>query len=379
MKKQNRLILWAVVILLCCGIVLWVGRKSTRVHERPLGVASKSPSIAPTPAPNQNAVVPIAATNQGVVTTNAAASSPRKFVDIGILEQEAIMSEIRKQDLASIFRMWIEARHVDDDLMKQASLGSALAYVMRERMPSPDLLEQIRAFIADSSNSINERAQLLAALGRAATKESMDVLIQAATTLSDKQMRQAAFEQIRSAGAYAQRGDGAFHEELSPALEQVWRESQDQGLLPSIAVAMAKVGAPSGIELLLSSALDGSPNDLRTQVAQRSLLQEVLNPHAVPTLSALLVNQPPTSAASRLASGALANMVDAASAKALLNWLQSADAGAAPLAYDYVVRTRAPAQLAAWESALDPIMPFRSEKNREAIRAGLAEYHQDHR
>jgi hypothetical protein len=141
---------------------------------------------------------------------------------------------------------------------------------------------------------------------------------------------------------------------------------------------MARIGAPSSIELLISSALDStSQRNSQALLAQRAL-PEVLNPDAVTTLSTLLVNQPPTSAVSKLASSTLANMVDATSASALVNWLQNADSSAAPLAHDSVLLTRAPAHLAAWESALIPAVPFRSEKNREAIRTGLAEYRKNH-
>jgi hypothetical protein len=58
-----------------------------------------------------------------------------------------------------------------------------------------------------------------------------------------------------------------------------------------------------------------------------------------------------------------------------LNWLQNADESAAPFVHDYIVRAKSQALLNAWESALSPSVPFRSEKNREAIRAGLNEYH----
>ena len=66
-------------------------------------------------------------------------------------------------------------------------------------------------------------------------------------------------------------------------------------------------------------------------------------------------------------------------AKALFDWLEAADATAAPLAQDYVAHITSPAMLKASQAALDLSVPFRSEQNREAIRAGLAQYTANHK
>ncbi len=104
----------------------------------------------------------------------------------------------------------------------------------------------------------------------------------------------------------------------------------------------------------------------------------MFNPNAVPPLAARLASQPVGSSGSKLVSDRLARITTPAAAKALLNWLQEVDESASAMAHDYVVATTSPAQLQVWESALNPAVPFRSEKNREAIRGGLAEFHQDH-
>ena len=89
-------------------------------------------------------------------------------------------------------------------------------------------------------------------------------------------------------------------EKLSPTLEQVWRESSDPKLLLAAALSMAKIGAPSSIELLLSEALanDGA-NKARIDTA-RNALQGVYQPKAVPPLADRLVNQPSTDATAKL-------------------------------------------------------------------------------
>ena len=290
-------------------------------------------------------------------------------------ERNLIIDEIRNQDLLTFFRTWVESGR--SDRMKQKAVGFVFVQALRDNPPNPEVLAEMRKFIADSSNSSIERTLLLGVLSGVKNKESLDVLIEAATTLTDDDAKQAAINAIRFAGDV---GDhGTFHEELSPALERIWRESNEQQLLISTAEAMATVGAPSGIKLQIGSALtaDGIDN-VRAHAAQGSL-SEVMNPHAVPFLSELLANEPLTSLTSELAASTLNTIGDSTAAKALLNWLQNSDESAAPFAHGYVVRTRTNALLATWQSALDPTVSFRSEKNREAIRTGLAEYRQNHK
>jgi hypothetical protein len=57
--------------------------------------------------------------------------------------------------------------------------------------------------------------------------------------------------------------------------------------------------------------------------------------------------------------------------EALVAWLQTADASAATLAWEYTSQTAYPK---IWQAALDPAVPFHSEQNREAIRKALAPY-----
>lgn len=282
------------------------------------------------------------------------------------------MDPIGKLDAPDLFQAWIDAGSVDHDPVKQQATGNYLWAALRHRSTDPVVYDQMRSFIGDAGNSFNERGKLLNVLGEARTKEALDILIEIATTSPDAGLRATATNDIKSAGAPW--GDGKFHEELAPALERVWSATQDRLLLMSTAVAMAKVGAPSSIKLLVSSALPGVLQGGIRQRAAQEALHDVLNPHAVPVLGALLVDQLPTSATAWLASGTLAGMNAPSAAKSLLEWLEGADATAAQLARTYVVQARSPALIKAFRAALDPSVPFRSEVNREAIRSGLAQY-----
>jgi hypothetical protein len=59
--------------------------------------------------------------------------------------------------------------------------------------------------------------------------------------------------------------------------------------------------------------------------------------------------------------------------ESLVNWLRTRPENAAPLVDD-LIRQQIPVDPfeTAWATALDPVVPFRNEENRQAIRAALA-------
>jgi hypothetical protein len=137
---------------------------------------------------------------------------------------------------------------------------------------------------------------------------------------------------------------------------------------------MAKIGGPSGVELLLSAALAENGIDDARKLAAQSALRDVYKANAVPPLATRLVDQSPASDTTKLVAPILVKIGDVTAGKAVVSWLRGLDSNAAPLIRDLIVqRTTNPAMSAAWTAALDPAEPFRNEQNREAIRAGLDE------
>jgi hypothetical protein len=370
MTNQNKITLGIVTVLLCLGLALWRRQELRPARALPESPANPAPSAGPVPVPSPVAPAPV----QSGPGPGTVAVAQRKFGDMDVSERNAILAQIEKMELPAIFQAMLDAGRVEQDFRKQNSIQMILAYALRGKSPSPEFLAQLRAFLEDHSNSAFERTVLvLGVLQEASTKESVNLLIEEAIHSPDNDMRRLATGSI--AGVNAGWGDGIYHEEISPALERAWRESSDQGLLLSVALAMVKAGAASSVELLLDAALAPEGNDTVRQRLALDVLNSktVLNPHAIPPLVSRLANQPPTSPSSRLASHVLAQMNGVQPAtRALIDWLQSADASASPLARDLVVHTRDPAM---WQTALDPAVLFRSEENREAIRAGLAAYH----
>lgn len=377
MTNRNKILLLLTALVAAFGFALWPEGQAPKAHERTVSAGTKLPSVAATTQQSTAAQAqPVLEQPQSVLASSVVSSPKRKFADMGVLEASSIQKEIMKKDLATIFQLMLDAGRVEHDQMKQGAIASTLAQAMREKKPSADLLTQMQRFILNSSNLPHERAQVVGVLSTASTKESVDLLLRAAELLTDKELKQIAVTSVGRVGGLW--GDGTFHEELSPPLERAWRESQDQELLIFVAVAIAEVGASSGVSSLVDSALiDPGRDEVRVRAAKGAFADAtILNPSAVPPLAALLANQPLGSAGSKLASDTLAKSGIPAAGNALLQWLRGADESVAPQAQQYAAQTRTEAVLKLWESALNSTVPFRSEKNREAIRAGLAEYRQ---
>jgi hypothetical protein len=364
MKNQNKLILAALVVFPVVVIACWLLRKSPSPPPAARNSAGRPTAATPAlrevqPVPQQSEAAPAA----------KVATAQKKYSQLGVLERNAILTEIGKQDLPAIFRAMLDAERLEHDSMKQLHLQTTFADAFLNKQPSPEFLEHLYGFLINSSTSKSERDLLLGALRYASTKETVDLLLRVANTAPEQKIREAA---SGLAGVGAQGRGGS---QLSPALERVWRDTKNPDLLRSTAVSMARIGTPSGIELLLSAALTPDSKDQTRQIAAQDALLQVDKPEAAPPLAARLANQPPASEVVQLVAPILVRNPAPAAQEALVGWLRSRPENAAPLV-DHLIRQRIivdPFQ-SAWATALDPAVPFRNEENRQAIRAALAAY-----
>ena len=365
MKTRRR---WAagtaIAAMILGGLLLFILKK-TAVKK------SQSESMAPSEVWASRSVRPLASVEPEARSHNVAETRP--FVDLSAAERRAFMRSILQFEHRVIFQIMLSAARVEQDPMKEGAIATTLAQAIRERKPTPGFFAQLREFAINASNPRLERIEVIAVLSNAATRESLELLIDLSTNIADPDVRRITSESVGRVGAL--HGDGNT---LSSSLERVWRESSDNAMLVNVASSLAKIGAPSGIELLLASALKSDGRDNRLTAAQ-SALQEVYLPSAVPALASRLANQRSTSAPAKLVAPILANIGDGTAATAVVSWLQGQTEDASPLIQDLVVqRTRTEQMLAAWNAALAPAVPFRNEQNREAIRAALAVYRAGH-
>ena len=113
----------------------------------------------------------------------------KKISEMGIEEAAAVMEEIGKKDLASIFQHFLDAGRVENDFMKQSGVHITLSDALRNRQPDPGFLKKLREFIEDASNSELERGMVIGALSEAATKETGELLILLSEILKDKNLQ----------------------------------------------------------------------------------------------------------------------------------------------------------------------------------------------
>lgn len=322
-----------------------------------------------TPAP------PIAQPHLSVTESKTPTPSSKKFSEMGVFEEEAIVDEIKKQDLPAIFKAMLDAMRVENDSLKQMHLKTTFANALTVKKPTPEFIEQLYEFVTNKANTKFERGLLIGALEGAATKESLGLLIRLSKTAPDEETRDSATAFTIS----ATRLQGNRGRELSPLMERTWCETDNLTQMRSTASAMAKIGKPSGIELLLTAALaTDERNEERKAVAQ-SALEEVNDGDAVPPLAARLKDQPPTSEAFKLLAPILAGTSAPEGQQALVSWLQERPENVGPLVHDFIRNPQLYDPLeSAWAKALDPAVPFKNEENRKAIRENLDAYRASH-
>ena len=366
MKTKYKFILGTLVILLGVVIALWPIIKPPEATPGLLSTLDSQPTTF-APAPPQ--LSPVAKQPLPATTFNTPESPRKKFAAMGVLEERAIVAEIKKQDLPAIFQAMIDAERVEHDDLKQMHLQTTFSNALMKKKPNPEFMEQMYGFLTNRANSDFERHLLIGALKEAATKESVDLLLRVANTAPEKEIRGAA------AALSGVASSSMRPSELSPMLERTWQETSNPTLLRSTATAMSRIGTPSGIELLLSAALATDDRDKARQQAAYYALQEAYQSNAVPPLAARLANQPPTSPEVQLVAPILARITDPSASNAVVGWLQGRSENAAPLIHDYIrQRMLGDPFTSAWATALDPSVPFKNEENRKAIREALDAY-----
>lgn len=290
-------------------------------------------------------------------------------------ESRAILAEIEKGDFDSIIKAWIDAARVEHDRVKQTSIGLVWEMQMKERPVPPELYKKMKAMIHDPFYSLDERGDILGTLSVVNTLEATKILIDEATTQTDAEMKQKAIFAIANLSE-------SNNEAIAALLEPLWKESNDPLMLKSVAKAIGTIGKASSVEMLFNAVLAGH-RDLHDERASAAWngLRLAYTENAIPPLAAALEKNPPGSRASQLALDTLAHIVNpapdgGASPRTVIKWLQTADSSAAPSAKEWVGKSQ---QIKAAQAALDPSVPFRSEANREALRAGLDAYRAGHK
>jgi len=361
MRKKVFVLFGLLIVLLGVATVLWRNRPGSSAPAAPAALSGGS-----------------SVTNNTSVTSPSGASPDAtfagpKFINMSGRDRRLFLRELGKRDINTIFHAMLDAQRVDHDPLKQMAVRSVLGDALRDKSPSPSFLAELRAFVTDGSNSNFERKLVIGALESASTPATVDLLTQIAASSPEKDIREACGALVGVGGL------GRGGEEVTPVLERAWRETRDPDVITSTSLEMAKIGTPSSIDLLLAAALAPEGAQKVRSDAALHALEVVYRPNAVPALVSRLGNQAESSPVAKLVVPILVRIGDVTAGKAVTDWLREQNEDATPFVYDLIVQqTLNPPMLDAWKSALDPAIAFSNQRNKDAIRTGLAAYRAGH-
>lgn len=276
---------------------------------------------------------------------------------------------------AELWQRW-EKLFSRGDYQQIPIVGALLAENLR-RDPDAAIYRDIYGLLERSEVSLEQKSILIDLLGEIATPEALARLIELAQEGIESPLYLPALNAISRIGD--NRWDGRFHEELAADLDALWSnfDGGDQALLTAVAKAMAAVGAPASLDLLLRTVADRGQeagpdkeaakdkNRIKQTVAFAAI-PKVRNPAAGDVLKNWLQQEPLGTAAFEASGLALANVGSPDATQALLEWAETApDEGARRVA-DWLSRIRDTASLDLLSASRDAVA-FHSEEVKAAF------------
>ncbi len=251
-------------------------------------------------------------------------------------------NSLLQQQPITLWQQWIGLLEATDKNHQMAwmLIGYALPYRLQTSQNQELVYQQMADIVSHSDNSLKAREQTIQILGWTATVPALQILL-------DETFRHSPDSEIRLKLLYAieqladVRWDNRFHPELSGLLETAWQQVQytdDMPLLLTIGVAIAKIGAPEGVELLFNSITNSqvdTPEQPPQVIAALKALLEVRNPVLVPLLANNLTAYQPDNPIFLVSGEALATMGNLQATKHLFNWATSAPESMAALTNDW--------------------------------------------
>ena len=344
------------------------GLPSLQAHEPP--PAQHAPAAAKPAAPNANPPT----------LTSAALEERRRMLNQRREFAQALMRQSPADLLNRLRALWGPADQSGRLEEKSAVIGALTAVLRGQDKQSNDAaIQQMADCLRDTSLSSSIRSEVASILGAIQTPQSVQVLVGEYQQAANEQIREALAREIAKTGD--DRWGARFHEDLSPALETAWPTAKgDPNFAQAVAVALAKVGTPSGVTLLIGEVAGSATtveglSELTQPSAQAaaSALDRVRNPNAVRVLATGLLG-PGTSVVQQYICGnTLATMGDADATRTLLKWASTAPDSGAPWASYWFGKLRDTASFQLVEAATGETgqVPFTSATVRNAVALGL--------
>ena len=272
---------------------------------------------------------------------------PINLVQASVKKRQLFFNDLLKQDSMTTFLQLINllSPPTQEDRIVEGLLIRALSYQLQHSTNNEEIYNMTLQLLNDPIWQNKIKLQMVELMGRTATPGSLEVLLAFALTYPDSSIEFALRKNIANIGDM--RWDGRFHSELSPLLENKWRVETDERLTSSLAIGLAKVGAPEGVALLLSEVLKGgtSIEDFSRQEdpkikAAFHAIKYVRNPKAVSVLENVLNNSAGSNLAVDVSGTTLSTMGRVEATKVLLKWAQNASDESLPFIKKWFSKTR---------------------------------------
>jgi len=232
--------------------------------------------------------------------------------DLGILEKKTVVE---------LWDDWQIALAMGD---RSSNLIKAALIKKLRINPDPGVLKNLESVLQSTEIPYDEKIPVVDLLQRAATPETLKILIESAQNLTLHQKdNKAILAGIANFGKYGWKD--TFHEELSPILEKEWVNSSEleNSYKEAIANALASVGSESGVKVLIDS-LSSDKVDKETKRIIGSAFSRLKNPAAVKPLAEILYKEKYYgNSIWELSGDALASMDHPDATRTLVNWAQS--------------------------------------------------------
>jgi hypothetical protein len=290
----------------------------------------------------------------------------------GIGGRQAAYDQLLEQPPMEVWQHW-QTLFEQNEVSELTLVNHALAQRLQQ-VEDQKVYEAINERLQQADLPNERKAWLVALLTEVATPAALDILLDAAINQSDAELRNTALDGIRQMGD--RRWDGRFHPELSPALETTWSQAgaMDAGLLTALALTMAKLGAPSGVEQLMET-VDGSGKALQDidqehdprAYAAVSALEAIRNPDAIAVLAKWFQTFSLGETTFEASGEALAAMGLPEATKVLLKWAKQAPDDAASLAGKWLGEVRDTESAQLLHEAASQGETFRSEQVKQKL------------
>lgn len=293
-----------------------------------------------------------------------------------IADRQANFDELLKQPPMVVWQHW-QTVFEQNDVSELALVNHALAQRLQQ-VGDETVYQAIRERLQQADLPNERKAWLVALLTEIATPAALDILLDAALNPSDAELHNTVLDGIRQMGD--RRWDGRFHPELSPLLEEAWSQADhaDAELLTTLALTMAKAGAPNGVEQLVAAIANSGKTmqeiqhgqDARAHAALNALV-EVRNPDTILVLSRWFHSASFGETAFEASGRALAAMGLPEATKVLLEWAKHAPDNAAPLAGRWLGEVRDTESVQLLRDVVSRNEPFQSGVVKEKLAVGL--------